>query len=88
MATGPAGGSEDPWNKQYSMLRLGLISSCIFVTIILVVALSRNHGLGLALGIAVAWVVLDSFFIYFVLRSVRRKRANGSDRSGGMRRLN
>jgi hypothetical protein len=78
MASNGTGGTQDPWDRQYSMLRLGLVSSCVFVVVIILVALSRAHRVPLALGIAAAWLVLDSTFIYFFLRSVRRKHSNSS----------
>ena len=87
MAAKGTGGTQDPWDRQYSMLRLGLVSSCVFVVVIVVVALSRVHGIPLALGIAAAWLILDSTFIYFFLRSVRRKHSNSSSGFGSPNRF-
>ena len=73
MAANGLGDPQDPWNRQYSMMRLGLISSCAIVAVVIVLAVSRSRGLPIAIGIAAGWIVLDSVFIYSVLRSVRKK---------------
>jgi hypothetical protein len=82
MAASDTGGTPDPWVRQYSMLRLGLVSSCVFATVIIIVGFSRAHRVPLALGVAAAWLVLDSIFIYFFLRSVRKKHASSSSGFG------
>jgi hypothetical protein len=79
--------TNDPWNRQYSKLRRALVSSCVLVAVIILVNLGRDHRLPLALGIAAAWLVLDSTFIHFFLRSVRRKHSNSSSGFGTPNRL-
>ena len=87
MTVGGTGGTEDPWKRQYSMLRRALISSTVLVAVLIVVDLTRKHGAPLALGIAAAWLVLDAIFIYFFLRSVRRKHSQTSSGFGTSNRF-